>query len=162
MIGEKIKKLRTDRNITQETLANHLNVTPQAVSKWEQCLALPDISLLVPIADFFGVSVDQILREKIKDHKIDYSSFLEITKINRLVGANNCYTKYNFKNISSLSFKTINIKFLFKNDKGEVIDYTPDIISSLEPGYSYQITARTWATNKPGSIDIEVLDYELA
>ena len=63
MIGVKIKKLRKKNKVTQEQLAKHLNVTPQAVSKWEKNLAYPEIYLLVPIADYFLVTVDYLLRD---------------------------------------------------------------------------------------------------
>lgn len=63
MIGVKIKKLRRKNKMTQEQLARQLNVTPQAVSKWEKGLAFPDIHLLVPIADCFSVTVDYLLRD---------------------------------------------------------------------------------------------------
>lgn len=61
-IGDKIKKLRRKKKVTQEQLAKYLNVTPQAVSKWEKGLAYPEINLLVPIADYFSVTVDYLLR----------------------------------------------------------------------------------------------------
>ena len=64
MIGEKIKLLRMQEHITQETLANALHISPQAVSKWEKGIASPDISLLVPIADYFHVTEDYLLRDK--------------------------------------------------------------------------------------------------
>ena len=59
-IGTQIKTLRTQRGITQETLAEKLNVSPQAVSKWERNAALPDIQLLPAISAFFGVSIDEL------------------------------------------------------------------------------------------------------
>lgn len=57
-IGEKIKKLRREQGITQEKLAEYLNISYQAVSKWENNSALPDISLVIPISNFFGVTTD--------------------------------------------------------------------------------------------------------
>lgn len=59
-IGSIIRKLRCSRNLTQEQLAENLNVTTQAVSKWETCMCMPDISQVVPIAHFFGVSTDTL------------------------------------------------------------------------------------------------------
>lgn len=59
-IGEKIKDLRKKNNITQEKLARYLNISCQAVSKWESNTAMPDISYVVPIANFFGVSNDTL------------------------------------------------------------------------------------------------------
>ncbi|GHU37060.1 transcriptional regulator [Clostridia bacterium] len=57
-IGQVIKKLRKERNFTQEELAEQLNVTAQAVSKWENESGYPDISQIVPLASVFGVSTD--------------------------------------------------------------------------------------------------------
>jgi len=57
-IGQTIKKLRKERNLTQEELAEQLNVTFQAISKWENETGMPDISQVVPLARVFGVSTD--------------------------------------------------------------------------------------------------------
>lgn len=60
-IGAVIKTLRRERGITQERLAEYLNVTPQAISRWECGLAMPDITAVPTIAAFFGVSCDRLL-----------------------------------------------------------------------------------------------------
>lgn len=57
-MGQIIKKLRKERNFTQEELAEQLGVTFQAVSKWENNSGMPDISQVVPLATVFGVSTD--------------------------------------------------------------------------------------------------------
>ncbi|MBQ8397529.1 MAG: helix-turn-helix transcriptional regulator [Clostridia bacterium] len=57
-IGQTIRKLRKERNLTQEELAEQLNVTAKAVSKWENETGLPDISQVVPLANVFGVPTD--------------------------------------------------------------------------------------------------------
>ena len=54
-IGDKIKSLRKAQDITQEKLAAYLNISYQAISKWENGTALPDITLVPKIANFFGV-----------------------------------------------------------------------------------------------------------
>ena len=59
-IGEKIKYLRQKNDVTQEKLAEYLNITYQSVSKWENNNALPDISLVVPLANFFGITIDEL------------------------------------------------------------------------------------------------------
>ncbi len=57
-MGQIIRRLRKERNLTQEELAEQLGVTFQAVSKWENDIGMPDISQVVPIAHVFGVSTD--------------------------------------------------------------------------------------------------------
>ena len=61
-IGSNIAALRKEKGITQEELANALGVSAQAVSKWENNSSCPDVSLLTVIADYFGVTVDALLR----------------------------------------------------------------------------------------------------
>ena len=60
-IGNNIKTYRKNKGFTQEELADLLNVTPQAVSKWESESGLPDTSMLIPLAQVLGVSTDAIL-----------------------------------------------------------------------------------------------------
>lgn len=60
-IGENIKRLRKQKGITQETLADHMHISTAAVSKWERNETLPDISMVIPLASYFGVSTDEIL-----------------------------------------------------------------------------------------------------
>ena len=60
-ISENIKRLRKNKKITQEGLAEIFNVTPAAVSKWENNETYPDITLLFPLSHFFGVSIDELM-----------------------------------------------------------------------------------------------------
>ncbi len=60
MIGEKIKSLRRNADVTQEKLAEYLHISYQAISKWENNTAMPDISYIVPLANFFGVTTDEL------------------------------------------------------------------------------------------------------
>ncbi|MBO5111554.1 MAG: helix-turn-helix domain-containing protein [Clostridia bacterium] len=59
-MGQIIRRLRKERNYTQEELAELLDVTPQAISKWENDMGMPDVSQIVPIARTFGVSTDTL------------------------------------------------------------------------------------------------------
>lgn len=60
-LGRRIARLRLAKTATQERLAKELNVSPQAVSKWENDINYPDISLLPDLARFLGVSIDELL-----------------------------------------------------------------------------------------------------
>lgn len=74
-IGENIKRLRRQKGITQETLADRMHVSTAAVSKWERNETFPDIAMVIPLASYFGVSTDELLgldaaknEEKIKQY----------------------------------------------------------------------------------------------
>ena len=68
-IGAIIKKLRQENNITQDTLATAIGVTPQAISRWESEGGYPDIELLPALADFFSVSTDELLGYKLSERE---------------------------------------------------------------------------------------------
>lgn len=92
-IGEKIKSLRKEQDITQEKLAAYLNISYQAVSKWEKGTALPDITLIPRIANFFGVSADELLGMK------DTEETEELKEIEKIYHENNRLGKM-FDNIT--------------------------------------------------------------
>lgn len=85
-IGEKIKNLRKQQDVTQEKLAAYLNISYQAVSKWENGTALPDITLIPQIANFFGVSADELLGMKDTEETEELKKFEEIYQENRQNG----------------------------------------------------------------------------
>ena len=59
--GEKLKRLRKSRNLTQEQLADALGVSFQSVSRWENGTNYPDIELIPEIAAYFDISADDLL-----------------------------------------------------------------------------------------------------
>lgn len=59
-IGSQIRRLRRRKDVTQEAMALHLGVTPQAVSKWERNAAAPDIGMLPALSAYFGVTIDEL------------------------------------------------------------------------------------------------------
>lgn len=63
-LGTRLLELRKQKGLTQEQLAEKLNVTNQSVSKWEKDINAPDIALLVELADLFDTSVDYLLGRK--------------------------------------------------------------------------------------------------
>ena len=72
-IGNKIKELRKQRGVTQEQLADSIGISFQAVSKWENNIALPDITLATALARYFGVSMDELFDFNLK--KIEDKAF---------------------------------------------------------------------------------------
>ena len=61
LLGEKLKKLRKARGLSQEQLADQLNVSRQAISKWELGESIPDTENLILLSKFYGVSIDYLL-----------------------------------------------------------------------------------------------------
>lgn len=59
--GQRLQRLRKNANLTQEDVATKLNITAQAVSKWENDVSAPDISVLVELSDILGVSLDELM-----------------------------------------------------------------------------------------------------
>lgn len=72
-IGERLLKLRRDKNISQEELANELDVSRQTVSKWETDQSLPDSDKIIPLCEYFGITSDELLtgNSNIKEAKQD-------------------------------------------------------------------------------------------
>ena len=70
-IGKNITKLRKEKGITQEQLAERLHVTRQAVSHWENGKTHPDIDILTALAEYFEISIEELIYgEKREDSKI--------------------------------------------------------------------------------------------
>ena len=55
-MGELIQQLRKEKGITQQVLADYIGVSSKAVSKWERGISCPDISYLIDISNYFGIS----------------------------------------------------------------------------------------------------------
>ena len=68
-IGQYLSVLRRHYKITQDELALKLNVTRQAVSKWESGAALPGIEMLMSLSEIYGVSINEILKADVTDIK---------------------------------------------------------------------------------------------
>lgn len=90
-IGQNIKRLRKAFNYTQEELAERINVTAQAISKWENEMGMPDISQLIPLATVFGVSTDTILGMESIDGKNEALRILEQAEAVKKYGQKETY-----------------------------------------------------------------------
>ncbi len=84
-IGDTIKRLRREKNITQEKLADVLNVSVPAVSKWERGECYPDITMLILLASYFKTSVDELLGVDEAKIEAEIQNYLaEITRLHNL------------------------------------------------------------------------------
>lgn len=66
-IASKIQALRKERNLTQENLADQLNVSRQALSKWELGISTPEADKIIQISEYFNVSTDYLLKDSIEN-----------------------------------------------------------------------------------------------
>lgn len=85
-IGERLYNLRKEKNISQEELANALDVSRQTVSKWETGESMPDFNKIQPICDYFGITTDElitgsqnIVEQKKEDKKNKFARNLAIS-----------------------------------------------------------------------------------
>ena len=70
-VGKTIAKLRQNKNMTQQQLAAALNVSHQAVSKWETGAALPDVQTLMALTGLFGITMEQLLNGEVPEDRIE-------------------------------------------------------------------------------------------
>ena len=76
-IGKRIKALRNHASITQERLAEAIGVTAQAISKWENEIGYPDIDYIVPIANFFNVTIDELFEHDKQENESKIVEYCE-------------------------------------------------------------------------------------
>lgn len=87
LLGENVKRLRRERNLTQEEMAAHLGISFQSISKWERGEGYPDITMLPSLAHYFGISVDDLL------------GMSEISKAGKYKEINSLWTENNQKGL---------------------------------------------------------------
>ncbi|MDO4925037.1 MAG: helix-turn-helix transcriptional regulator [Turicibacter sp.] len=75
--NEKLQLLRRTRGIFQEKLAEEIGVSRQVISKWEEGDEIPDMHDLMALSDWFNVSLDELLRDRINPRTLQLLSFLE-------------------------------------------------------------------------------------
>ena len=78
--SKNLRKLRTEKKLTQEQVAEKLGVSPQAVSRWETGVTFPDIMLLPEISKVYGVLVDDLFNHDITSVNIDGECFVFVIK----------------------------------------------------------------------------------
>ncbi|XMB71867.1 helix-turn-helix domain-containing protein [Mycoplasmatota bacterium WC30] len=94
LFSEKLRELRKEQGLSQEDLANKLDISRQSVSKWELGVSMPDLDNVIKLSELFDISTDYLLKDRKSNS--DFSFYTTEKKIERI------WTKY----------KTINLVFL--------------------------------------------------
>lgn len=138
LVGEFIKELRKERNLTQEELADEFYVSRRTVSRWETGFNLPDIDMLMGLADFFNVDIREILEGKRKDINMEQGTKETVSMVNE-------YNKEKFKRtkIVTLIFLIVGISAALIGFMFEFIDLYNDFISGFIRGVSYGASIAT-------------------
>lgn len=158
-IHDKIKNLRKEQKWTQEELAERLNVSPQAVSRWETNSTFPDIELLPDIASIFEISIDELLgvndllnNDRIKKLITEANSYYDTNEVDKVVSKLEQAKKEYPTNINITLNLIYALSALYNEDRNEVceriiklgnkiIDRLPDINDKCK---LYQIMAYTY------------------
>ena len=80
-LGEMISSLRKEKNMTQSDLAEKMNVTDKAVSKWERNLSCPDISSIPKLSEILDVSVEKLLNTQTKYNSSKMEDIINVALI---------------------------------------------------------------------------------
>lgn len=188
LFKEKLKKLRKTQNLTQEQLAEKLNVSRQAITKWETSDGTPDIENLKQISNFFNISIDELIKEEnleLKSNKkytyteefeIDHSKHYDINicqieefnitsnseeKVKIIISSD---TNENIKDILKIKFDNLYNKLdidIIKNKKSNVDNNDFKITIYLPQKYIDDIEINTKAkTMNIENLELEQLEFD--
>lgn len=159
-LADNIKHLREAKNVSQEKMAQALNVSYQAVSKWETGKSLPDITLLPFISRYFGITIDELLMADQLDEKLlieQYEAKAEKLQREGRVADNIPLWQEALQKIpNNLRAKECLMATYFDTDKegyskeivelGSEIYHTTEDTDSFNRGQAVALLARTYAT----------------
>ncbi|MBR1811535.1 MAG: helix-turn-helix domain-containing protein [Clostridia bacterium] len=172
-IGLFLKELRKEKRLTQEQLAEKLNVTGRTVSRWETGVNLPDLSLLVELADYYEVDIREIIDGERKSETMDTETKETLLKVSDYAAADKKQTVKKTKRkiiallIVLICFTTLSalaLNFFFGNpiSKALAIHNAETIVGIMHAREGYQVTSAVYwidyseylvRVKKPGSPD---------
>ena len=131
-IGKFILKLRKEKNMTQQELADKIGVTDRAISKWENGRGMPDLSLMKPLCEELGITINELISGEKLDKK-EYKEKSEENIINTISYSDNKIkkTKTLFKAIVSiLIIIFVSLAFMFIIDVRRMNENKPVVFST--------------------------------
>ena len=135
-IGEQLKSLRKQKQITQEALADVLGVSYQSVSRWELGVCYPDMELLPIIANYFGVTIDKLLSNDVDSKEAEAQRFydkldsMDFGSLEQMQFAEEFYNRHPENDWVAFIVQDIMKNYLLVN-KDKTSDYLPKMIQIL-------------------------------
>ena len=132
-IGEQLKALRKEKQITQEVLADVLGVSYQSVSRWELGVCYPDMELLPTIANYFGITIDQLLSNDANSKEAEAQRFydklnsLKFGSLEQMQFVEEFYHKYPDNDWVAFILQDIMKNYLLEN-RDKTSNYLPSMI----------------------------------
>ena len=163
-IADQIAKLRKEKKMTQQALADAMNVSGAAVCKWESGASIPDIGTLCHLADFFNVSVDHILGRFVQSRKClvfchQKSSASAVDAFLREHGLIlHLYTDSITDLEACLSMEEDYIPLVISNSKSDITDKAQADLQSLRARYGFKLITINASTEEEF---LTVLDFYL-
>lgn len=93
IMANQIRILRKAKGVTQEEMGMALGVSYQAISKWENNVALPDVQMIPKVAEYFGISIDELFGYKL-NALTDKERFIQFMKNNQILCLKECELKH--------------------------------------------------------------------
>ena len=142
-IGGFIAALRKGKKLTQEDLANKLNINSRSISRWETGKCMPDLSLLIPLSRELGITVNDLMNGEILDKK-DYQESFENNIVKTISQVNKSNRNWNILYNAILGFILFFIisfiTYIFMNNYGFVMDYNPKTMEISLAKEDYEVT----------------------
>ena len=134
-VGAFLKDLRKEKGITQEQLAEKLGVSGRTISRWETGKNMPDISLLVEIAEFFDVSIPEIIKGERKSENMKEETKEVVETISDYAKAEKEQLIKSFRNMSIIGLVALLVYMVMREtgvyDRNIFLQYTYGISESL-------------------------------
>jgi len=152
-LAEQIKKIRKNENLSQEQLGQKMNVTRQAIYKWESGKGYPDIQNLIMLSELFEISLDELIKgDRSLQGKIKVKGGTGMFSNRSLLSALNYFSMF----FAPIVFPLITLIFGYKemkqHGKRAFISHLIPTATLIVIGISYYISAKLDGTQTPNSI----------
>ena len=129
-IGEFLKHLRKNKGLTQEQLAEHFYVSSRTVSRWETGKNIPDVDMLIDLADFYEIDISEIIDGEIKSENMNNQTKSTLKKVAKYATEESNKKKENIRTMLTCSACLIIISYMLfgSEHKGRLNGIIPETI----------------------------------